>query len=454
MSLYSKARYGGGAATQHGWRGRFSPRWIRVLAGVLVAGFTIGAAAEESMPRAGRLYVSPMAAWQQFPDDTHEDSDVGPGLALGYGFSERWMAEILHMQFEPDYSLPGGSGSDDVDTTWINVLYKIETDTRWQPFATLGYGRSEIEFDELGDIDDNQVNAGLGVFGRLSDRFAVRGDVRGVYSNEQDTIEPFASIGLTAVLGRITPSAPRDSDGDGVPDSRDQCPGTPAGRTVDANGCEPDRDGDGVPDSVDQCPNTPRGDTVDSRGCSPDGDADGDGVRDSADRCPETPAGVEVDSRGCALDSDGDGVPDYRDDCPDSDRGARVDDRGCYIELEETVTIDLNLEFDTNSSDLRPDHAAEIQRVIDFLREYPTANAVIEGHTDSDGAESYNQSLSERRARSVYDYLVDEGNVAANRLSHAGFGESRPIADNGTREGKQRNRRVSAVISGTHTVRQ
>ena len=100
-------------------------------------------------------------------------------------------------------------------------------------------------------------------------------------------------------------------------------------------------------------------------------DSDGDGVVDALDRCPGTPAGVTVDSRGCAEDSDGDGVPNHRDDCPDSEQGARVNERGCYIELEEEVTIDMSIEFDTNKADVRPDHYAEISRATNFLSQYP-----------------------------------------------------------------------------------
>ena len=104
--------------------------------------------------------------------------------------------------------------------------------------------------------------------------------------------------------------------------------------------------------------------------------------------------------------------------------------------------------------EIRDDHIAELNRAVSFLRQYPTTNAVIEGHTDSDGAAAYNQGLSERRAQAVYEYLINEAGIDASRLSWAGFGESQPIADNDTDAGKQRNRRVTAVVSGTHTVRQ
>ena len=358
-------------------------------------------------------------------------------------------------QVEFDYNLPGGTGSDDTTMFWGNLLFKpVPAWDNIQPFIVAGAGRTELEFDDVqDDVDDTQVNLGAGAFVQLSPRVSIRGDLRGVYSDEEGGITPFAFLGMTAFTGPVDRSPPPDTDGDGVPDRRDKCPNTPPGRNVDETGCELDSDGDGVVDGDDQCPNTPAGKEVDSRGCPPDQDTDGDGVPDRSDDCPDTPAGVAVNARGCPLDSDGDGVPDYMDKCPDSEAGAKVDAQGCYVELEETVTIDLNLEFDTNSDVIRASERPKIQEVVTFLRQYPTTNAVLEGHTDSDGSQAYNQQLSERRARAVYNYLVQEANLAASRLSFVGYGETRPIASNETAAGKQRNRRVSAVVSATRTVR-
>jgi outer membrane protein OmpA-like peptidoglycan-associated protein len=124
----------------------------------------------------------------------------------------------------------------------------------------------------------------------------------------------------------------RDSDGDGVPDSRDLCPDTPPGVLIDENGCPLDMDGDGVPDYLDQCSNTPRGVKVDKNGCPID--SDNDGVPDYLDKCPNTPAGISVDKNGCPPDSDGDGVPDYKDNCPDTPQGAPVDTTGCPLDSD------------------------------------------------------------------------------------------------------------------------
>jgi len=125
----------------------------------------------------------------------------------------------------------------------------------------------------------------------------------------------------------------KDSDKDGVVDSKDRCPDTPFGATVDEFGCPIDSDQDGVPDGLDMCPNTPLGALVDATGCP--ADADGDGVYDGIDKCPNTPYGALVDpNTGCPVDSDDDGVSDYEDACPNTPKGAYVDANGCPFDAD------------------------------------------------------------------------------------------------------------------------
>jgi OOP family OmpA-OmpF porin len=260
----------------------------------------------------------------------------------------------------------------------------------------------------------------VGFFSKLTERLQFRADVRGVYHNDADDVAPMATAGFTLLLGGAPkpPPAPADSDGDGVVDMNDACPGTPAGTAVDNRGC-------------------PR-------------DADNDGVVDADDACPSTPAGVSVDTRGCPLDGDGDGVPDHRDDCLGTPAGARVDANGCEQQLEREVSFDLTMQFATNSAEITGAGMQEMFDLLRFLREYPSADAVIEGHTDSTGAAEYNQDLSERRAQAVVQALVNSG-IDRDRLTARGYGESRPVASNDTAAGRAQNRRVTVVVEGTTT---
>ena len=110
------------------------------------------------------------------------------------------------------------------------------------------------------------------------------------------------------------------------------------------------------------------------------------------------------------------------------------------------VTFRGDVMFDFDSAALKPGAMKEINRVATVLLEYPQTNIEIEGHTDSTGAADYNQSLSERRALSVQNELINQG-ISPNRMTTVGFGETQPIADNGTEAGRQLNRRVVIVIA-------
>jgi len=158
-----------------------------------------------------------------------------------------------------------------------------------------------------------------------------------------------------------------DADDDGVVDSQDQCPDTPAGASVDGNGCStsqkspepvPDDDQDGVSNDRDICPNTPAGTSVNNQGCSNAqwaaiSDDDGDGVTNDRDDCPGTPSGEAANSQGCsdsqlnpASDDDNDGVPNEQDDCPFTPAGATVNNFGCAASQYDTDGDGINDSLD------------------------------------------------------------------------------------------------------------
>jgi outer membrane protein OmpA-like peptidoglycan-associated protein len=264
-----------------------------------------------------------------------------------------------------------------------------------------------------------------------------------------------------------------DADGDGVPDSLDACPNTPAGATVDSTGCQPDSDKDGVIDAVDACPDTPRGTPVDAKGCPLDSDkdgvfdtidacpdtpagtpvdakgcprdSDGDGVIDTIDACPNTPAGTKVDGTGCPLpppDSDGDGVPDTLDACPATPAGTTVDAKGCPPVFENGASFTLvGVTFETSRAVLRSTSIPTLDEVAAKLLANPTVRVEISGHTDNTGNAAANQRLSQARAETVRAYFISKG-IAAERLVAKGYGSTKPVATNGTIEGRAENRRV------------
>lgn len=161
-----------------------------------------------------------------------------------------------------------------------------------------------------------------------------------------------------------------------------------------------------------------------------DGDEDGDGVFDRRDRCPGTPANTPVLHNGCPL-------PDY----PQAVAEVQAP------QAEVIVLSDLgNVLFAFDSSELTGGAKALLADVSTRLTSASLVEVKVIGHTDSVGSDVYNQGLSERRARSVADYLASQG-VPADKLSAEGRGESQPVADNGTDAGRAENRRVELHVS-------
>jgi len=280
---------------------------------------------------------------------------------------------------------------------------------------------------------------------------------------------PEAYVGATFYFGK-----PKDSDKDAVADKVDQCPDTPLGAMVDENGCPLDSDNDGIYDGLDNCANTPRGAKVDVNGCPID--LDGDGVFDGLDKCLDTPKGVKVDAKGCPVDTDADGVADYLDKCPNTQIGATIDKNGCPIDLDgdgvfdgldkcpgtpagtevdklgcpivskfipepEKPVVLLGVHFELNKSVLAADSKTILNEVATSLIARPDVKVEIGGHSDWIGSDAYNLKLSNARADAVMQYLISKG-VKADNLTAKGYGETEPIGDNNTEEGRAKNRRV------------
>ena len=302
----------------------------------------------------------------------------------------------------------------------------------------------------------------------------------------------YHTAGLTFNLGKK-----KDEDRDGVADRKDECPNTPPGVKVDVKGCPldsdndgvadyldncvdvaglpalkgcPDKDMDGIADKEDRCPDVVG--STEMRGCP---DTDKDGVVDIDDQCPGTKTGYKVDAKGCPLDNDKDGLVNEEDRCPDlagvlalqgcpdtdGDGVSDADDRcpqvkgtiankGCAeIAREDIVRINViasKIYFETNSDKLKLISNSQLDDLAQILKRYDGVSLTIEGHTDSDGDDAYNQNLSQKRTDSVKNYLISKG-VSESRLTAIGYGETRPVAPNTNAAGKAKNRRVELKTS-------
>ena len=238
------------------------------------------------------------------------------------------------------------------------------------------------------------------------------------------------------------PPVEKDTDGDGIMDSRDKCPTVPGVAKYD--GCPvPDTDGDGINDENDKCP-TVKG-IAKYDGC-PIPDRDKDGINDEEDKCPDVPGVARY--QGCPVpDRDRDGINDEEDKCPDVP-GVK-ENYGCPLVKEEVVKrVNLNAKnifFQTNSAKLLPKSFKALNNVVAVLKEDAGLKLDIEGHTDITGGDKINVPLSKNRAHSVYDYMISKG-IDASRLTSEGYASSKPIADNKTAKGKALNRRVEMKL--------
>ncbi len=425
------------------------------------------------------------------------EDDMLWGVRLGSFLSPTWSLEVSYQELSTDNGL---GTSLDITSYRGNALYNFIPGGRFRPFLTAGLGLETTELNSA-NTDDPGLNVGGGArmyfgehFGaRLDGRFVFT-DVGGSVDEGQGNIE--ATLGVLFAWGGGPPpdtdrdgvrdrkdecpgtpygatvdergcpkdddgdhvwngidtcpatgagcpvdekGCPLDSDADGVIDCQDKCAGTVKGCTVDATGCPTDEDGDGVCDGVDKCTGTVKGCRVDATGCQTD--EDGDVVCDGVDKCPGTAKGCAVDGTGCQKDEDTDGVCDGLDKCPGTPAGRPVDQVGCEPLFEKAKLVLEGVVFENDSATLAPQSAATLDSVAASLRAWTEVRVEVEGHTDSKGSESYNLKLSQRRAESVRDYLAAHG-VDASRLEAKGYGESEPIADNKTEDGRAHNRRV------------
>lgn len=395
---------------------------MNIMRPITLAALAATLATPAMADRQETIYINPFAGFQLF-DDKRDLSETGTfGVGVEYRFRPNWSVEALYSRADADRKyVPGESEFEEVRVD--GTYYFAGPDKAWNPYVSMGAGHADFGTDTSGvrtagsNHDETRVNVGTGFRYNVSDAVSLRGDLREFHGIDESTFDTQVSLGISLAFARTIAQAapePADSDGDGVPDSRDQCPGTPAGTAVDSTGCEPDADRDGVIDSRDDCPNTPRG--------------------------------AEVDSRGCELDSDYDGVVNSQDLCPNTTAGAEVDETGCEGIVETIETFTIEVQFPTESSVIGNAFDSDIRRVADFLKENSETIVEIAGHSDSRGTADYNQALSQRRAEAVAERLTGPLGIDPSRVNATGYGEEAPIASNDTVDGRAANRRVEARI--------
>jgi len=401
--------------------------------------------------KAGAFSVTPFIGGYTF--EGNEDLKTAPvyGLRAGYHFTQNLGLEGFFNYVRTENKSLVGSPDVKLYGYGIEALYHFLPGNRLVPFVAAGVGSTSYRISGgIGDRNKFTADYGAGLKFFLTDNLALRADVRHLLPFNDRYNDLLYTIGLNFSFGGTKKAVPevmtaraaepeaaaavevvvaKDSDGDGVVDDLDRCPGTPSGVQVDKDGCPLDSDRDGVYDYMDKCPGTPSGVPVDKNGCPLDSDRDG--VYDYMDKCPGTPAGVQVDKDGCSP-------PVVQKIVPQAASAMET-------AIVERGKVTLNVQFDNAKSIVKKNYHEEIAKLAAVMKKYTNLKITIEGHTDNVGGLKYNEKLSQLRADAVKNYLVAKFGVEASRLTAKGYGPIRPIESNATKEGRQKNRRVEAA---------
>ncbi len=380
--------------------------------------------------------------------------DMSPGMAISYFKGLR-----KHMDFAgtlagtfAKFSVPNRTASSERFFLEADAAlnFKLVSEKFWvQPYAIAGIGAQMYGGTYFGAF----IPTGLGLKVNLFDdaHLFATSQYRIPVTTETATYRFFNQIGIAGRIGNkkepalkaLPPAPPVDTDKDGVIDSLDKCPTVPGLAKYD--GCPvPDIDKDGLNDEEDKCP-TVAG-LARYQGC-PIPDTDKDGINDEEDKCP-TEAGP-ASNQGCPfVDTDGDGIADPDDKCPTL--AGTKENQGCPEIKEEVVTkinyASQNIYFATGKHTLLSKSFKGLNEVAQIMKDNADLKLAIDGHTDDVGNDASNQKLSENRAAAVKAYLVKKG-IDQSRLVSAGHGETEPVADNKTADGRQKNRRVELKLN-------
>jgi outer membrane protein OmpA-like peptidoglycan-associated protein len=310
---------------------------------------------------------------------------------------------------------------------------------------------------------DFEFHGGVGAKVFFTEVVSLRFDARaiGVPNKSSKSYSPdgefMLSLGFTFGGHDAGPPPPppvliKDSDNDGIPDDKDKCPRQAGPR--ENNGCpDKDTDGDGIVDRKDKCPD--KAGPPEREGC-PEEDKDHDGIVDEKDKCPDDPEDMDKfeDEDGCPdPDNDKDGVPDETDKCPNEPetKNGYQDEDGCPDEVPAPVKkftgVVKGINFRRNSADIKASSFPLLKEAVKVFKEYPALRVEISGHTSDEGKRDFNMKLSRKRAEAVKLFLVSAG-IDETRIGTVGHGPDKPIADNETKEGKEKNRRIEFRLLG------
>ncbi|MGH8540885.1 MAG: OmpA family protein [Stenotrophobium sp.] len=382
-----------------------------------------GGSSHASSPIPGReYYVSPMFSYVIADKARGTKHGIGGIMTVGKKMTDGLNLEItgIYESFKPN----GEAKSEGYNSTFSlsgiglgAMLFPLSSLPDLYGLVNVSYGTGRTLPGPIPNYHTTIFDTGIGYLYPITHRILLRAEARfrmdadfreeaGIHQGQKSAFyDGVFNIGLLIPLGTVAAPPPPPPEPVAVvaappPPPALKCPNTAAGIPVGADGCPLDSDGDGVPDYLDECPHTPAGAKVMANGCALAGD------------CRTPKAGEAVDANGCAANS-------------------------------SFILKGVNFDFDSDR--LTEDSKDILNHVADTLKSYPDVNVEVSGYTDDVGSAPYNLALSERRARSVKQYLIGQ-QVAAERMTTVGYGKTRPLVDGTTAEDRAKNRRVELNV--------
>lgn len=411
-----------------------------LIAGALLAIATAASAGNKEE----KFSLSPVVGGITFDGKQHLKTSPAYGLRLGYNFTNAFGVEGLF-----DYAYTKGTitgNKVDFFRYGGDLLYHFMPESNLVPYVAAGYAAVNFKGDTATDSAARARGAfdyGAGLKYFINDSFALRADVRHLIYKHGDTLQAVEyTVGLYLPLGSETPAA-KPVEPPPAPAKVEVPPPAPAPAPV----------------VVPPPPPTPTSSlTVNPAKITKGEPAILAWTSQNASKCEIQPGIGSVQLQGSmsitpesdtayTINCSGDGGntssnADIAVVMPPPPVVEAVQPKAAPVNLCTPTILDIN--FDTNKSDIKPQFHDELKKVGDFLIEFPNAKGTIDGHTDNVGSKASNLKLSQRRADSVRNYLIKNFSIAPDRITAKGYGLTKPIASNKTKEGRAKNRRIEA----------
>ena len=324
---------------------------------------------------------------------------VGPnyGLGVGYQFTSPWAIELTYLKGSSSVN-DGTQNNLDVYQWHVNGLYHFYKSEKIRPYITFGIGEADFNFTNDPANTERQTNVGVGIKWQGWRNTDFRTGFKVYNGHEDELVRSTFNVGIHHVITNSTKPNSRTSS------------------RVAATGIS-DSDGDGVANSKDQCPNSPSGQIVNKVGCLAEQDRDRDGVTDANDKCPGTKNAKNV-----------------------------IDALGCYITTRQPVELNVLFQFDFDSSATKPEHINEAEKIATFAKTHSGASVALSGHTDDIGASAYNQALSQARVSAVAKLVEMNTRITKSKISLKSYVEKKPKKKSADIASRRANRRVEGTV--------